>query len=142
MALAFRPGANLAATNDPVVVRDLGTHVQLSNGSVSIAIGKTNATIRTMTLGESPNLAGRGAYFAVANSGGRDGWDVHNAEYRQVRQTPDLAELSFGAQIGGMHFTQHYILRRGDQGSTSSCWPSTSQGTRPSMSARFAGPFI
>lgn len=106
----------ICANNDPVVLQDLGTQVRLSNGLISITIGKADATIRTMTLGGSPNLAGRGAYFAVANSGGHDGWDVHNADYQEVRQTPDLVELSFGAQIGGVHFRQHYIVRRGDQG--------------------------
>jgi rhamnogalacturonan endolyase len=110
--------ASLAASapDAPVTLQDLGTQVKLSNRRISITVNKTDATIHTMTLGNSPNLAGRGAYFAVANSGGRDAWDIHNAEYKVVRNTPDLAELSFGAQIGGVHFTLYYILGRDDQG--------------------------
>jgi rhamnogalacturonan endolyase len=106
----------MAAPNDPVVLEDLGTQVKLSNGKISFTVGKADATIRTMTLGSSANLAGRGAYFAVANSGGHDGWDVHNAAFKIERNTPDLAELSFGARIGGVYFTQYYVLKRGDQG--------------------------
>src|SRR5580658_1112948 len=71
----------MAAPNDPVVLEDLGSQVKLSNGKISFVAGKADATIRTMTLGSSPNLAGRGAYFAVANSGGRDGWDFRNATF-------------------------------------------------------------
>ena len=106
----------IGAASDPAVLHDEGTQVQLSNGSISITINKADATLRTMTLGHSPNLAGRGAYLAIANSVGRDGWDVHRADYRVVRNTPELVELSFGAQIGGVHFTQYYVLRRGDRG--------------------------
>ena len=102
--------------SDPVTLQDEGAQVRLSNGAISITVNKADATIREMTLGNSPNLAGRGAYFAVANSGGHDGWDVHNADFNVVRNTPDLVELSFGAQIGGVHFTQYYVLRRGDHG--------------------------
>ena len=69
-----------------------------------------------MTLGNSPDLAGRGAYLAVANSGGHDSWDVHNADYKVVRNTPELVELSFGCRIGGVHFTQHFVVRRGEPG--------------------------
>ena len=106
----------MAAPNDPVVLEDLGPQVKLSNGKISFIVRKADATIRTMMLGSSTNLAGRGAYFAVANSGGHDGWDVHNADFKVERNTPDLAELSFGCQIGGVHFTLYYVLRRGDQG--------------------------
>jgi rhamnogalacturonan endolyase len=108
--------AAVGAASDPVVLYDKGPQVQLSNGSISITVKKADATIRTMTLGNSPNLAGRGAYLAVANSTGRDGWDVHKADYQVVRNTPELVELSFGAQIGGVHFAQYYVLRRGDHG--------------------------
>jgi len=106
----------MAAPNDPVVPEDLGNQVKLSNGKVSFVVGKADATIRTMTLGNSANLAGRGAYFAVANSGGHDGWDVHNGVFKIERNTPDLVEISIGAQIGGVYFTQYYVLKRGDQG--------------------------
>ena len=109
-------GLAVAAPDDPVTLRDLGSQVTLANGIISLTVDKADATIHTMTIGNSPNLAGRGAYFAVANSAGRDSKDVHDAEYKVVRDTPDLMELSFGAQVGGVHFTQHYILRRGDQG--------------------------
>jgi rhamnogalacturonan endolyase len=106
----------MAAPDDPVVLEDVGSQVKLSNGRISFIAGKADATIRTMTLGNSPNLAGKGAYFAVANSGGRDGWDFRNATFKIERNTPELAEVSFGARIGGVHFTQYYILRRGDHG--------------------------
>ncbi|MGD1089387.1 MAG: polysaccharide lyase family protein [Verrucomicrobiota bacterium] len=106
----------MAGPNDPVVLGDLGAEVKLSNGKISFIVGKADATIRTMKLGSSANLAGRGAYFAVANSVGRDGWDVHNAVFKIERNTADLVELSFGARIGGVYFTQYYILKRGDQG--------------------------
>ena len=56
-----------AAPDDPVVLEDLGSQVKLSNGKISFVAAKADATIRTMTLGSSPNLAGRGAYFAVAD---------------------------------------------------------------------------
>lgn len=105
-----------SAPEDPVVLVDRGAAVTLSNGRVSFTARKADATISVLTIGNSPNLAGRGAYFAVVNSGGHDGWDIHNADFRVVRNTPDLAELSFGAPIGGVHFTLHYILRRGDAG--------------------------
>ncbi|MGD1017933.1 MAG: polysaccharide lyase family protein [Verrucomicrobiia bacterium] len=106
----------VGAPGDPVTLQDEGARVRLSNGTISITINKADATIHTMTLGNSPNLAGRGAYLAVVNSGGKDGWDVHNADYKVVRNTPDLVELSFGARIGGVRFTQYYVLRRGDRG--------------------------
>jgi rhamnogalacturonan endolyase len=105
-----------AAPNDSVALEDMGATVKLSNGKISFIVGKADATIHTMTLGGSPNLAGRGAYFAVANSGGHDGWDVHNGVFKIERNTPDLAEISIGAQIGGATFTQYYVLKRGDQG--------------------------
>jgi rhamnogalacturonan endolyase len=106
----------VGAPGDPVTLQDEGARVRLSNGTISITINKADATIHTMTLGNSPNLAGRGAYLAVANSGGKDGWDVHNADYKVLRNTPDLVELSFGAQIGGVRFTQYYVLRKADSG--------------------------
>jgi rhamnogalacturonan endolyase len=109
-------GAALAAEGAPVVLEDGGAQVRLSNGLVSIVVDKSTATIGTMMLGKSPNLAGRGAYFAVANSGGHDGWDIHNAVFRVVRNTPDLVELSFGAPVGGIYFTQHYVMVRGVKG--------------------------
>ncbi len=106
----------MAAPDDPVVLQDLGAWVKLSNGRMSFIVGKADATIRTMTLDGSPNLAGKGAYFAVANSGGHDGRDIHNATFQIERNTADLVELSFGARVGGVYFTQYYILRRGDPG--------------------------
>ncbi|HUI08545.1 MAG TPA: polysaccharide lyase family protein [Verrucomicrobiae bacterium] len=109
-------GIAVAAPDDPVTLVDLGPQVRLSNGKISFTVDKADGTIHAMTLGNSPNLAGRGAYLAVANSGGRDGRDVHDAVYNVVRDTPDLVELSSGARIGGVHFTQHYVLRRGDRG--------------------------
>jgi rhamnogalacturonan endolyase len=109
-------GLAIGAPDDPVMLQDLGSQVRLSNGRVSITLDKAEGTVRAMTLGTSPNLAGRGAHLAVVNSVGRDSKDVHNAEYNVARNTPELVELSFGAQIGGVHFTQHYILRRGDTG--------------------------
>ena len=124
-----------AAPEDPVTLQDLGLQVRLSNGRVSITVDKADATIHTMTLGSSPNLAGRGAYLAVVNSEGKDSRDVHGAEYKVVRNTPNLVELSFGAQIGGVHFTQHYILRRGDQG----FYVFVLQQRRPDDPAEFAG---
>ena len=115
LAIAMASQA-MAAPEDPVTLADLGDQVRISNGKIALVVGKADATIRTMTLDGSANLAGKGAYFAVANSGGHDGWDVHHGEFKVERNTPDLAEISIGAQIGGVHFTQYYILKRGDQG--------------------------
>lgn len=99
-----------------VTLTDEGSRVVLANGVVSFAVDKSTATIRQMRFGDSPNLAGRGAYFAVANSGGKDGWDVKNGDFRVIRNTPDLAEVAIKAPIGGCDFDQHYVLRRGDPG--------------------------
>ncbi|MFO1477503.1 MAG: polysaccharide lyase family protein [Verrucomicrobiota bacterium] len=105
-----------AQSNTPVTLEDLGRQVRLSNSRITFTVTKADATIRQLSLDHSPNLAGRGAYFAVANSAGHDGWDFHNAEFRVVRQSPDLAEIASTAPIGGVRFTQHYILRREDPG--------------------------
>jgi rhamnogalacturonan endolyase len=105
-----------AAANDPVRLDDLGSQVKISNGKISFIVGKADATIRTLQLGDSTNLAGRGAYFAVVNSAGHDGWDVHNGIFKVERNSPDLAEISIAAPIGGVQFTQYYILKRGEQG--------------------------
>lgn len=113
LAAVLRAGAT---PDDPVVLEDLGPRVKLGNGKISLVVAKADATIRTLTLGDSPNLAGRGAYFAVANSGGRDGWDVHNGIYKVEQNTPDLVELSVAAPIGGVSFTQYYVLKRGEAG--------------------------
>jgi len=102
--------------NPAVTLTDEGSRVVLANGVVSFAVDKSTATIREMRLGESPNLAGRGAYFAVVDSKGKDGWDVKNGAFQVVRNTPDLAEVSVKAPIGGCDFDQHYVLRRGDPG--------------------------
>jgi rhamnogalacturonan endolyase len=107
---------SLAAPDDPVVLTDNGRTVSLSNGTVSFSIVKSNATIHEIELGNSPNLSGRGAYFAVVNSGGHDSGDIHSAVYKVVRNTPALVELSFEAPVGNVYFDQHYILRRGDHG--------------------------
>ena len=114
LALFDVPG--FAVSNDAVILQDQGDRVTLANGIVSVTLLKTTAAIPAMTLGQSPNLAGRGGYFAIVNSGGHDGWDVHNAVYKVVRNTPGLVELSLDALVGNVHFDQHYILRRGDQG--------------------------
>jgi rhamnogalacturonan endolyase len=106
----------MAAPNDPVRLEDLGDKVQLSNGKISFTVTKADGTIRSLRLGDSPNLAGRGAYLAVVNSAGRDGWSVHNGDFKVEKQTAGLAEVSIGAQIGGVHFTQYYFLRPGDPG--------------------------
>jgi len=107
-------GSALAAGD--VRLQDGGNFVTLSNGIVSFVVNKSDATISRLTLGDGPNLAGRGAYFAVANSAGHDGWDIHNANFQVVRNTPDLVELSIAAPVGGIYFDQHYVLRRGDRG--------------------------
>jgi rhamnogalacturonan endolyase len=104
------------AANDPVALTDHGPTVSLSNGIVSFSVAKNDATIHEMTLGTSPNLVGRGAYFAVVNSGGHDSTDIHNAVYKVIQNTPALVELSFDASVGHIHFDQHYILRQGDHG--------------------------
>ncbi|HVX85722.1 MAG TPA: polysaccharide lyase family protein [Phycisphaerae bacterium] len=115
--LSFAATVLAAPPQSPdVTLKDNGPTVTLSNGLISFTAAKADATIRDMHLGDSPNLAGRGAYFAVVNSGGHDGWDVHNAAFKILRQSPDLVELSFDAPIGHIHFDQHYILRRGDSG--------------------------
>jgi len=106
----------IAALDDPVVLTDNGRTVSLSNGIVSFSLRKNDATIHEMQLGNSPNLAGRGAYFAVVNSGGHDSTDIHNAVYKVIRNSPDLVELSIEAPVGHIHFDQHYILRRNDPG--------------------------
>jgi rhamnogalacturonan endolyase len=106
----------LQATSQPVTLTDLGAKIVLANKVVSVTIDKATATIPDMRLGNSPNLAGRGGYFAVANSAGRDGWDVKNGQFRVIRNSPDLAEVSIEASIGGCTFDQHYILRKDDPG--------------------------
>ncbi len=115
--LCFGIAPALGAPNDPVALQDQGRDIRLSNGLVSILVNKGNAHITEMTLRGSANLAGRGAYFAVLDSVGQDGMgDFHNAQFNVVRNTPDLVEISMAAPIGGVHFDQHYILRRGSQG--------------------------
>ncbi len=116
--LAAGRSANSQPTpkSGPVRLEDRGAQVVLSNGLVSFTVNKSTGTIPEMHLADSPNLAGRGAYLAVANSGGHDGWDVKNASCRVLRNTPDLAEIACDAPIGGVHFSQHYILRRDDPG--------------------------
>jgi len=116
IGLLMMAGRAIGAPDDPVVLTDHGPTVSLSNGIVSFSVVKSNATIHEMALGNSPNLAGRGAYFAVVNSGGHDSTDIHNAVYTVVRNTPALVELSFEAPVGHVYFDQHYILRRGDRG--------------------------
>jgi rhamnogalacturonan endolyase len=106
----------IAAPNDPVVLQDVGASVVLSNGVISMTANKSDATISTMTLNNGPDLASRGAYLAVKNSVGKDAWDLHQANFKVERESPDLVELSFAGQIGGVRFTPHYILRRGDPG--------------------------
>ena len=108
--------ASAAAGPPPVTLVDHGDTVELSNGVVAFTAAKADGTVRQLTLGDSPNLAGKGAYLAVANSGGHDGWDVHKAAFRVVRQTPELAEISVDGTVGHMGFDQHYVLRRGDRG--------------------------
>jgi rhamnogalacturonan endolyase len=112
----FLVSTEIVAADSPVTLVNHDKTVTLSNGIVSIVATKTTGTITSMTLGDSPNLAGKGAYFAVENSVGRDGWDVHNALFKVLRNTPDLVEMTFGARIGGIYFTQDYIMRRGDHG--------------------------
>ncbi|HVY68503.1 MAG TPA: polysaccharide lyase family protein [Verrucomicrobiae bacterium] len=104
------------AAEAPVGLTDYGAYVVLSNGIVSIQIKKDDATIHQMTLNDSPNLAGRGAYFAVANSVGKDSGDIRQGDYHVVRQTPDLVEISIGAPVGGVYFTIYYAMLRGSSG--------------------------
>ena len=88
----------------------------LSNGLVTFTIDKSTAKIPFMRLGDGPNLAGRGGYFAIANSVGKDGGDINNGAFRVVRQSDELAEVSVKAKTGGCDFDLHYVLRRGDPG--------------------------
>lgn len=99
-----------------VKIEDRGAKVMLSNGLIAFAVDKSTATIQEIRLGDSPNLAGKGAYFAVANSGGKDGWDVKDGEFQIVRNSPELVEVSVKAPIGNCVFDQHYVLRKGDPG--------------------------
>lgn len=115
-ALLLSAVRGLAVPGAPVTLQDKGATVTLANGIVSVTFNKADATIHDMRLRNGPNLAGKGSYLAVANSGGHDGWDVHDAVYKVLRETPDLAELSFGAPVGGVFFDQHFVLRRGDPG--------------------------
>lgn len=99
-----------------VRLEDRGATVDLDNGVVAFVVRKADATIPRLTLGASPNLVGRGAYLAVKNSAGHDGWDLHNARFVVRRQTKDLVEISMEGTVGGETFTVYYILRRGDPG--------------------------
>ncbi len=99
-----------------VTLTDQGDKVTLANDTVSFSINKSNATISDMRLGKSPNLAGRGGYFAIANSVGKDGGDIRNGKFTIVRQSLDLAEVSIKAKCGGCDFDLHYVLRKDDPG--------------------------
>lgn len=99
-----------------VSLADQGDRVTLKNELVSFTVNKKNGTIGEMRLGASPNLAGRGGYFAIANSVGKDGGDIKEGKFTIVRQSPDLAEISIKAKTGGCDFDLHYVLRSGDPG--------------------------
>ena len=115
-SVALLVARTAAAAAAPVTLTDSGSTVTVDNGVASFTVTKADATIHQLTLGRSPNLVGKGAYFAVVNSGGHDGWDVHNGNFHVVRQTPDLVELSCDAMVGHMGFDQHYVLLRGERG--------------------------
>lgn len=108
--------AVLGQTSRPVRLNDLGDKAELNNGIVRFQVDKSTGTIQDMHFAESPNLAGRGAYFAIANKPGNDGWDIHNADFKVVKNTPDIVDVSVKATVGGCEYDQHYVLLRDGSG--------------------------
>lgn len=106
----------LLTTSPSIKLDDRGATVVLSNDLMSVTIDKATATIPDLRLGNSPNLAGKGGYFAVANSGGKDGWDIKNGRFRVIRNTPELVEVATEAPVGGCLFDQHYVVKKGEPG--------------------------
>lgn len=115
-------GAAPAADAPPVVLKEAGDKVLLSNGRIEAEISKAHSTITSLKFeGHQMIDAKRPGYYSMG--GGRHYRQPRGAEFRVVRQDEDHAEVAFlqkwnpeahGNQA--VDIEVRYALRRGESG--------------------------
>lgn len=122
LAIPLAPPAQARAADAPPPVDfvDHGNTVVLSNGTIEAEISKKASTVTSIKLGTQQMVSpGKPVYYSMG--GGASYRQPTGAEYRLVKQTPDIAEVAFLQRwIPGspqaVDIEVHYALKRGDSG--------------------------
>jgi rhamnogalacturonan endolyase len=103
----------------PVVMKDAGGTVELSNGKITATLNKRGSTITSIKLGAHELVSSKGVYYSMG--GGKSYRQPTGATYRVVKQTPEIAEVSFlqkwkPGSPQAVDIEVHYVLKRGESG--------------------------
>jgi len=111
--LLLLPVGYLATAQPPVLLRDNGATVTLSNGIVFCSFNKNNADLTELKNRRQTSLLGKkGRGYLLG-----PGFSMAGSQYKVVRQDNDLVELSFYHDASNhFQYDLHYILRKGDAG--------------------------
>ncbi len=111
--LLLLPAGYIATAQPPVTVRESGNSVTLTNGIVSFSFNKTNADLTEIKNRHQQSLLGKqGRAYLLG-----PGFSMSPCRFQLVRQTSDLAELSFYHEASNhFQYDLHYVLRKGDAG--------------------------
>lgn len=118
--LWFALTCEMAAGEGEVSLRDAGRSVVLSNGRIEATISKSGSTITSMKFGAHQMISPRKpVYYSMG--GGKSYRQPMGAEFRIVKQTPDLAEVAFlqkwqPGSAQAVDIEVHYALKRGESG--------------------------
>lgn len=112
--------AGVSAGETDVSLRDDGRNVILANGLIEAVISKSGSTITSMKFGPHQMISPRKpVYYSMG--GGKSYRQPTGAEFRIVKQTPDLAEVAFlqkwrPGSPQAVDIEVHYALKRGESG--------------------------
>jgi len=107
---------NSSSVNDDVQLEEFSTNVRISNGLISMVIGKSNAKVNELLVNGQNILAPKGAYFD-ANVPGYI--NINADKFEIVSNTSDMVHVKgtkFSTSSAPFEIESHYILRRGDSG--------------------------
>jgi rhamnogalacturonan endolyase len=102
-----------ALTAQNITVQEQGDEVTISNGIVSVGFNKTNADILSLRDQKGKDFLGKkGRGYLLG-----PGFSMSPAQFKVVRKTNDLVELSFFHDASNhFQYDLHYVLRSGVSG--------------------------
>lgn len=112
--------AGAADAGGPVEIREHGSSVILSNEKIKVTLNKAASTITSIEYGRNEMVSpGKPIYYSMG--GGKSYRQPGGADYRVVKQTPDIVDVAFlqkwkpGAPQA-VDIEVHYALKRGESG--------------------------
>ncbi|MCP5548560.1 MAG: hypothetical protein H7A50_14430 [Akkermansiaceae bacterium] len=112
--------SGVASADEPVEMKDSGNELRLDNGIVRVAIDKRGSRITSMKMGRNEFVSpGKPVYYSMG--GGKSYRQPTGAQFRVVKQTPDVVDVAFlqkwtPGNPQAVDIEVHYVLHRGESG--------------------------